>query len=199
MENTFQSQNTEQKKSGFLKRNWFLILLAFAATVIVLAKIFLTKPQETVQAPTTPPAPTWNEITPGTTTIEQVRQKLGEPKTVVPEGDYLKFLYPSQSDGPEHEVLFSGTSAVLIKDRILGNGNIASFRQKYGPSEREFWGEHKSVGFKTYVWAARGIVVVAHENSGLIYESWYFTPQTMEQFLVVWGKDLTVDFSPDGY
>lgn len=199
MENTIQSQNIKQKKPNFFKRNWLLILLAFMATIVVLAKIFLTKPQETVQTPTPPPTPSWNEITPGNTTTEQVRQRLGDPKTVVPEGDYLKFLYPSQSDGPEHEIFLEGTTVALVKDRILGNGNIASFRQKYGLSEKEFWGEHKSVGFKTYVWAMRGVVVVAHTDSGLIYESWYFKPQTMEQFLATWGKDLSVEFSPDGY
>lgn len=196
MENTFQP--VAQKRPSFLQRNWFIILLAFIATIIVLAKIFLTKPQEEVVGPPPPSAPSWNEVTPGTTTSEEVKQKLGEPETAVPEGDYLKFLYPRQGGGPKHEVILEGTTVALIKDRVL-DGNISAFRQKYGLPENEFWGEHKTVGFKTYVWPKNGIAVVAGAEEGIIYEVWYFQPMTMDQFLASWGKGLSVEFVPEGY
>lgn len=187
------------KKQSFLKRSWFVILLAFIATIIVLAKIFLAKPQEKVAVPTPQPAPVWNELMPGTTTSEEVKQKLGEPESVIPENNNLKFLYPRQGGGPEHEIILEETTVALVKDRILGEGNITSFRQRYGKEDAEFWGEHKTVGFKTYVWPTKGVAVVAHSDTGSIYEAWYFKPIIMEQFLTTWGQDLSTEFSQDGY
>lgn len=185
---------------AFLKKHWFLILLAFIATLVVLAKIFLTK-EKKVEAPPpyNKPLVEWNGVVPGQTNNEQVKEKLGEPETALPaEGDNIKFLYPRQGGGPEHEVIFEGATVALIKDRVL-DGNISSFHKKYGPPEADFWGEHQKSGFKTYIWASKGVAVIAHSEEGLIYEVWYFQPMPLQQFLATWGRNLSSEPSEGGY
>lgn len=194
-------QDTVQiaKKKGFIGRYWLIIMLAFAATVIIFAKIFLTKPKSEVVPIPSPSPVSWNQVTPGFSTPEQVKQILGDPESVLPHETGVRFLYPRQGGGPEHEVIIGETSVLFIKDRVLGEGNISSFKQKYGTPEAEYFGEHAGAGFKTYLWTTKGVSVIASLNSGLIFEAWYFEPQQLSDFLKTWGKNLKLEYIPQGY
>lgn len=180
------------------KKYFFFFALAFIATVLAVFKF--SSPS---QNPTPSPAPpsiqpvTWNGITPGKTTVEQIKTIPGAEEKQNPNGQTL-ITIPRKEQGLPHEIIIYNNTVGLIKDRVL-SGNISSFIQKFGPFEGEYWGEHQEVGFKTYVFAQGGLAVVANKEDGSVFEVWYFQPMDLANFLASWGKDLNVQKPNKGY
>lgn len=178
---------------SLIKKYWLFALLAFVATILFAAKLFLPAPQEVKPIPApVPSAPSWNGITPGQTTTQKLPELIGTPEPKETVNDQTTYDVQRQGGGPPHEIITQDGTVGLVKDRVL-SGNISLFKQKYGAPEGEYWGEHQSVGFKTYVWPKNGIAAVAHAVDGSLYEVWYFQPTTLQAFLSTWGKGLTTE------
>lgn len=195
-EQAVSNQVAEKKKSlNPIRKYWLLVFLAFLATVLLVIKLFFgAKPE----APTTTTVPqaTWKGVTPGRSTPADVYKTLGEPKSTADNNSRLFYL--REGGGPPHEVFLQENTVGLIKERSLA-GNLADFKKRYGAPEGEFFGPNKGVGYKMYVWAKNGVAVNAHQLDGGIFEVWYFSPTTLQQFLSTWGKDLTIEETHQGY
>lgn len=186
-----------QKKDNLLKRYWFVILLAFIATILAIVKLILLpegKPQEIPKQA----QESWQGIVAGKSTKQDVLKALGEPASTTADGSVL--FYEKPNSKRYHEVHLQGQIVTLTKDMTIG-GYLSDYKKRYGESEGEFFGPHKGVGYKLYVFAQSGVAVVAHLTDGEILETWRFPSMSIQQFLSTWGEreSLSETEEPVGY
>lgn len=179
----------------FIRKYWLFIILAAIAFLIVAIKVTVPpQPQPTPQE-VTPQQPTktaiWQGIVPGQTTIEQLAQIAKLKGYDLKSVSKNQITIESELGGPPHEVTIQGQVVGLIKQQVFGEEKLDTFITQYSQPEGEFWGPHQEAGFKTYVFPKNGFAVVAGPEEGLVAEVWYFTPNTLERFLITWGKELT--------
>lgn len=173
---------------SFLKKYWFFVLLGFIATILIVVNIFIPKESKKDTTPT--PVESYKGITPGKTTTQELNGILGAPDPKQSDFSNNMLAYPREGGGPNHQVYADGNTVEFFKQQAL-EGNLSTYTNKHGLYEGEFYGDYQESGFKTYVWATKGIAVVASINNGYLFEVWYFKPSTMEDFLSKWGKNLT--------
>ncbi|HBL52191.1 MAG: hypothetical protein A3D24_00525 [Candidatus Blackburnbacteria bacterium RIFCSPHIGHO2_02_FULL_39_13] len=177
----------------FIKKHFVIISLAFVASILVAIKILVPAPTTVSSTPSPiPKAQSWNGVVPGQTTIQNLPESIGKSEATLNQNGQTTYEVERKGGGPPHEVITQNNTVELVKDRVL-SGNISTFKNNYGEPEGEYFGEHQSVGFKTYVWAKDGVAVVAHEKEGVIFEVWYFQPTTLQVFLSTWGKGLSIE------
>lgn len=192
--NTEQTTEELQKRESVFKKYWFVILLAFVATILIVIKLVFTNAPQQPTAPTQGQA-TWKGITPGKSTVDAVYKSLGEPKSTSSDGSQLFYL--REGGGPPHIVVLQGNTVGFVKEEAIA-GNLTDIKKKYGEPEGEYFGPNKSVGFKMYIYSKYGFAVNAHSENGRILEIWYFAPTSLSQFLATWGKDLSTQ-ETNGY
>lgn len=175
----------------FFKKYWFIIVLGFIATILVIVNLFIPKQKQTVSEPTQPSsAETFKGITPGKTSVEDLSKVLGAPDPKLSDFSKNMLVYTREGGGPGHEAVVNGNTVEFFKQQAL-QGNVSDYVEKYGKFEGEYYGEYQESGFKTYVWPNKGLAAVASINNGYLFEVWYFKPTTLDDFLKTWGKDLT--------
>lgn len=174
---------------GFLKKNTLIILLAFLATVLVVLRIFVV-PQE---GPRSPTGPSWKGIVPGETKEGGLASALGEPESISQDGQQTTLSFESES-GPPDRIVSENNTVGIVKTHYFEGRGLDSFLEEYGKPDGEFWGEYKTVGFKTYVFLKKGVALVANPNGGAVVQIWYFKPTTMAEFLSKWGQELSLEF-----
>lgn len=187
---------TNNQKPGVFKRYWFVVMLAFIATILGIVKILFLQ-DEPAKTPTTSQE-SWNGITPGKSTKQDVLSTLGEPLSQTPDGSTLFYAIPNSEQ--YHEVFLEGQKIDLVKNKEIA-GNLSDYKKKYGETEGEYFGPHKGVGYKVYVYASKGVALTAHQSDGGILEIWYFSPMTVQQFFAKWSQqeDLSVEEKSGGY
>jgi len=171
-----------------IKRYWYFAVLGFLVVVLGVSKILFK-----TTAPIIIPENSWQGITPGTTTTEDLKKQLGEPlKTTQINGKNV-YLYPSDTENWENEVTVTDEQKVETIKRYFPSKeeNYTSFINQYGPYDYEFFGPSYQAGFSVFVFLNKGVVVVANKESDLVLEVWYFQPTTLEEFLSLLGKDLS--------
>lgn len=173
----------------FLKKNALIVLLAFLATILLVLRVFIA-PQE---KPRPPVGISWRGIVPGETQELELKSKLGEPENVSKQGSQTVFSFGSET-GPAERIISENNTVGIIKTHYFEGRSLDSFLEENGKPDGEFWGEYKTVGFKTYVFLKNGIALVANPNSGIVVQVWYFKPTTMTEFLSRWGQELNTEF-----
>ncbi len=160
----------------------------------LLLGIYLLLPgikQEPAPSPT-PQTQSWNGVTPGQTNINDLVNILGEPKEKRQQGQNIVFGYPTQSESLSDEVFISGNIVGLVKEQILDDTrSLASYKEAFGEPEGTFYGPYAQSGFLLYVFASKGVAVLAHQNEGLIFEVWRFSPTSVNEFFTLWGSGLS--------
>lgn len=178
---------------GFLKKYWIFVLLALIATLLVSLNFYLTKgpPKEAVL-----PVPSWRGIVPGETSADTLYKNLGTPQSQKQVGDQTLLEYPRPGLARPNEVVVENNTVGLVREKVSGK-KLGDFKTQYGEPEGEYWGPEKEAGFKLFVYPQTGIALVASLGDGAILEIWYFKPTTLDQFLSVWGKDLTLEYAKE--
>ena len=185
-----------------MKTYWFFIILSAIAFSLGGIYLFFGKEKRVEVTPTPNSLPlaspqSWKGITPGQTQQQEVLSLLGQPEKTQVEKDRVVFSYPTQRQGIDNEVFFEKDRVGLIKEQIIDDqGSLPSFIQKFGEPEVKLFGPYASSGFLVYVFAASGIALVAHPDGGIVFETWYFTPMTLEEFRAKWGQELSETQSP---
>lgn len=133
----------------------------------------------------TPPGVPWqNNIYAGTTTRSELESTLGKPKEIKEVDNNQVYLYPSNDEFRNHQILFSDDKITLIKEQVLGDekGKLQDYVSKYGQPQALVYGRHGSIA-PGHFWGNIGILVFANEAQGGIAEIWYFPPSTLADFL----------------
>lgn len=181
------------------KKYWLIVLLAFIATILVIINFFITNKNNGQKTPvqTAVPSVSWKGVVPGQTNKDQLVKLLGTPDPAYSNPTNNTYAYPREQ-GPPNLVFLDGDKVGLIKEMVT-SGNLSQYIQKYGKPEGEYWGENQESGFKIYIFSKSGLAVMAHQKEGLVVEIWYFQPTTLENFLAIWGRDLSLEEKPQGY
>ncbi len=181
----------------FYKKYWVIILLAFIATSLLIIKLVFIK-EPTQAPPQTQQVEVYKGVIPGKTTAKDLSAIFGAPDPK--ESDFANntLVYPRKEGGPPDEAIMDDNQTLaLMKERSL-SGNLNDYVNKYGTPEKEYFGEHATTGYKTYVWATKGLAVVAGSADGIIYEVWYFAPTTLEDFKLKFGQRLSEQLDVKG-
>lgn len=175
---------------AFIKSHWLLILLAMIA--FLLLGIYLLLPSIAPKPAPSPSPQTWNGITPNLTNVNELVSLLGEPTGKRQEGQSAVFSYPTQSESLSNEVFVSNNVVGLIKEQIIDDTKgLAYYKETFGEPEATFYGPYAQSGFLLYVFASKGIAVLAHQYEGLVFEVWRFSPMTVGEFKALWGQGLS--------
>lgn len=176
----------------FLRKYFIFIFLAFVATALFIIKVFLFEQGKSLIGPEVS-SPSWKNITPGKTTINETENILGAPVSLEKAGTSIVLKYETGVGGPPHTVVVENQIVGLIKERFSGSETLDDLRKQYGNPDGEFWGPYKEVGFKLFVFSSRGVAVLASRLDGVVLEVWYFEPITLDGFLKKWGAGLETE------
>lgn len=182
---------------SFFKKHWLFVVLAALAFALLGIFLFAQERGGEVTPSPTPisQSPSWNGITPGQTSQEEVTQKLGQPTQTRVENSNTVFLYPSESKIRNNEVFFTGTTASLIKEQVTSSGvTLSSYLDTYGAPDALLYGPHATAGFALHVFSSRGVAALANPTDGTVLEVWYFTPMGFEQFQGLWGQGFSTSY-----
>lgn len=143
----------------------------------------------------------WQELTPGRSSINDVRKKLGDPQNVVSYGGYSVLEYDSSFPTMPNEVAVDDDNQIIfIKEHLTYDENhkIDQYLAQYQESDLELYAPMVSEAVKAYVFLEEGLVVISHLQNGAVEQKWYFVPTDKQTFIKSWEKELTqVQKGPD--
>ena len=134
----------------------------------------------------------WQEISPGNNSGDEVRQQLGEPKNIVQYDSYSVLEYESPYDTMPNEVAVDKNNLVIfIKEFLLYDENhiFNQYLEKYEQADLELYAPMISEAVKAHVFLDEGLVIIAHLQ-GTVEQKWYFIPTDEQTFLKSWEKEL---------
>lgn len=177
---------------SFIKSSWLFIVLAVIAFLLIGLSLFF--PEQKSQPSPTPKtqAQSWNKITPGKTSFDEVKEKLGEPIETRQRQSQTILFYPSESESLNHEVVISQNTVGFIKEQVIGDTRKLSYYvNQFGEPKAKLYGPYAASGYLLNIFPENGIAILAHADHGLVFENWYFEPTTLEDFLQKWGQGLS--------
>lgn len=137
--------------------------------------------------------PSWQGLKPGITSKQDVIKKLGEPieKREIPYGS--AYIYPSDFEVFPNVVIFDKeekAKTFLVSVPLDEPIKFSDLVEKYGQPEKEMY---NSIAWntKTYIFAKRGLVVVANKEVDQVFQIQYLEPTTVEKYLEEWGPNLS--------
>lgn len=169
-----------------LKRYWFVpILVGVLILTIVLRYMTPKRVEKPVQTNT------FNGVTPGFSTKEEVFQTLGQPLDTKRTEFGEKLEYDSGYPAFPTEFSFQQNTLVLVKERIPPEKSLqyASFLQSLGREEAIAYSADWGQFFPFYIYASKGIAIAKHSD-GNILEIWRFPATTINEFFASWGQGL---------
>ncbi len=187
-----------------------LILLVFITVLLIVG--FILRSTSYYNSPELTPAPpvireddeeqthlmnTWNNITPGVSNINEDLY-LGEFLLTIEYSDvYNKSTYSYGGIARPVEIYFhkdiGRIDRVVVPSIDTYNNHLQELvsENNLGMPDIEFYvGEFEQ---KLYVFLDEGIAFNAGETSGGVFETFYFTPTTRENFIELWGQSLTLE------
>lgn len=170
------------KMLSFLKKYFIFILLAFVVAALLLIKLLPKRPTSLIPTPSA--TPSWQGITPGKTTADELRSQLGQPQEISDK----TYLYPSTNQFRPNEVVLKDDRVSLIKEKIIGKEKVFSdFTIKFGEPEAVLYGPDSPAGFYLHLFLKNGLAVLANSEGGTVLEVWYFSPTSLSEFITEWG------------
>lgn len=175
---------------SFWKQYWYVAAGIVVFVLLIVAQIFrVLTPKE---VPTQ--QNTWNGITPGYSSLDQLVEQMGEPLSSEQSSQGTTVYYKSEFPTLPNTVVADSTGTIqFIKEYIPYDENhvLAQYVQKYGQYDLELFDEQTGGSTKAYVFLDEGLVVLAHISGNAVEQKWYFTPTTEQNFLQSWGDSLT--------
>jgi hypothetical protein len=162
------------------------IALIIFAGVSLFCMVFLVF---SVKKGAPPPAPTpstlttasWNTLTPGVSSQQDVINKLGKPKST--NGRTLSF--GSQNPNIDNQVFIENGVASFFKEIVSPTEKITSDKitSEYGTAQNVLYGPDSASGFYLFVYPANGVAYLGNPNTKDVIEIWYFKPTTIDDFI----------------
>jgi outer membrane protein assembly factor BamE (lipoprotein component of BamABCDE complex) len=176
-----------KKIPAAIKKYWFIPLVSIAA-IVYLASILIKSPPPTISPTPVTKTATFDSLTPGISTQDQVNTDLGKPVNTKTTDGQTVFDYKSTSQNRFHQVTFTNGVATLIKEVVTSTDNIKSdfVTNNYGVAPYMFYNNNANNAFNLYIYPSNGIAYLGHTD-GTILEIWYFQPTTIDDFTKNWG------------
>jgi hypothetical protein len=185
---------------NFIKshKKLMFFLGAFVFFILFLIIVFLPKnPRNILPSQTISPAG-FVGIKPGETTKSDVVNSLGKASTEVkiPGGTIDDFK--SASVNRTHEITFDSKNIVQIAKQVITAQDKKSpidIQNTYGQPQNVLYGPDFVNGVNLYVYPEKGAAMLANVRSNTLFEIWYFSPTTLENFIKNFGSGYSSDAS----
>jgi len=165
-----------------MKRKLFLLIIFFA--ILLLGFNYLQK--RNFKPPVTDASKqiSWRNISPGQSTVDEL-EKLGVPVKREKIGKQEILYYPSDNQFYFKEVNVKENVVVFIRIQLFSKEgrSLKDKIEDFGPSYTVLYGPNTNSGILLYMYPDKGIAFLANEMGDLIFETWYFSPATLEEFL----------------
>lgn len=178
----------------FIKRKKIILIvfISIASVVFIFVKINNNKQKDNgIEILTTSPTnkiASFNEISPGKTSIEKINELLGYPLESTRSGDLDISDYKTSNQYRRHRVYSKDGLAELIIEEIIDSSKTTDdIRKVYGIAPEILYEKTPLSTFNLYIYPNNGIAYLGHQD-GTILEIWYFVPTTIEDFITKWGS-----------
>lgn len=161
------------------------VFVAFVIFIIFLAVIFAPRSNQNGSGSQLPSVLGFFGIKPGETKKSDVVAKLGQPVSETKRTNTTIDEFKSASLNRTHEIIFDTSNIVRISKQVITAGDrttVSDIVKVYGESKNILYGDDSVNGVNLYVYPDKGIAMLANLNSNTLFEVWYFTPTTMDQF-----------------
>jgi hypothetical protein len=202
----FKSLTKKQKAIAIL-----IGIIIFAGTITLIMSISQKiKPDDLIQKiedvtqPTSTPkplashGPSWNSITPGISSKENIKNQLGEP-IKESKGDFETLLtYQSSSATRSHKIYLENQKTIMTKEIVTKTDNkkVGNITEEYGEPPRVLYGSESINGYNLYIYPEEGIAFIGNTKSGTLLEIWYFIPSTFSNFKSKWAVGYSSRYIP---
>lgn len=180
----------------FVQRRFLWLSLAYFLVALVQCT------PEATQIPSDKNAPSWQSITPGQTTLEELKEILGEPDSIVELGKLglsLAYKDVSRSTPDDFLIDFSCDCVVHIRINMLARYHdpaitLAEMLEKYGEPEAVTLANYPG-GAIAFVYAKQGIQVISQgalpedADTAAVLAIEYFIPMSLDEYMQTWGAD----------
>lgn len=152
----------------------------------------------------------WENVKPGQTTYEEVKDQFNGFKERVVENNLIEYRYQDKEnmDGQYREVIITAdknNTVQFIDLRIhpLKYADLSFYENKYNLGQPDIKMDIIDLDtYKAYVYLNKGLMLYVYEESDskvitpkLVRNEIYFTPMSETQFMKLWGNDnLTEEF-----
>ena len=150
------------------------------------------KPNDKESLPPKSNQANYQSLTPGTSTKEDVLDKLGKPVAEEENGGILN--YSSSSSERPHQVVLEENNIKLIKEIVTlrDEKKTIDIQNVYGKPKNVLYGDRSSAGFHLFIYPENGIAYIGQAESGLLLEVWYFPPTTFELFKTTYASEYSL-------
>src|SRR3989344_4189570 len=164
---------------NFISKNKLLVILLIILIISFILNLLLKKSPEKKEGLTPKQnQATYQSLVPGTSTKEDVLNKLGEPAK---EEEAGLIEFKSSSSERLHQVTLEGNIVKLIKETVTlkDEKKINDIQKEFGKPRNVLYGDRSSAGFHLFVYPDKGIAYIGQPESDLLLEVWYFPPTTL--------------------
>ncbi len=187
-----QNMNQFSNQPSKTDRNWLIIFIVVAVTIIISSMTFNIATKEVVPTQVN----TQKEATPGFEFTQSIQNNFGTPLEVKKTEFGTEYSYKSEFPTHNTKVVVSDQNIVLfVSERLSFNQNhtLKSYITEFGQPQLVLSYVKISDSVKANVFLNAGLVVFAHIKDGTVQAIWSFEPTTEDKFMSSWGKELTVE------
>lgn len=176
-------------------KNIFKFLSTYKVAIGCISFIFLViwgnyLLQKQANNPQITPGASFQSLTPGISTRNDVESKLGNPVSINNKGSQTLAEYDDSNDARNHEVVYEANTPIFIKE-IVSFGEekkIETIKNEFGDATFVLYGPDSAVGFFLFAYPEKGIAYIGNPNTGDILEVWYYPSTTYQTFKNLWAR-----------
>jgi len=179
----------------FFSKTKLILIIVIIAFVVLSYFLYINRRAAPPTPPAAPPQQSvWKGIVPGTSTEEEVKQKLGTPKS---EGENL-LEFESTSPTRNHTVSLEESVVGLIKEVVSyrDTTKVSDLRAQYGETSDVLYGPDAENGYYLFVYSEKGVAYLGNPATETLLEIWYFPATTFEDFVNRWAASYSRTLSP---
>jgi len=166
----------------FIKKYWFLIVLAFLVTILAALKIAVRNIPPSTEPPVILPSPAPEILLPTPTLI------IYPPLTSVSDSSPWSKTWPTQAIISKDNPQLIMTKEFYPQDRR----GYLEYVRKYGSPDSVLYGPDASAGFYLFVFLKKGVAVLASPQTEVVLEVWRFPPVNLNLFIESFGDGLSL-------
>lgn len=167
-----------------------LIIISIICIIFVSYLLIFKKNKQNINNPINETGLAYNNLLPGKSTINDIKNTLGTPKKESSNGSTTTLEYNSTNPNFNNQILLDSGTLDVVKQIVSSKDNISisELNQKYGNYEDVLYKSSSYNGFNLYIYPSKGLAYIGHQGSGIVLEIWYFKPMSFETFKSTLGK-----------
>jgi len=168
-----------------------LIILVLFSFFLYLINLYLIK-QNTQYFP-------WNNIQPNTTTLDEVKNKLGDPISTKTNGSQVEYGYKSSYPSFPNQVVGESNKVKFVREWVPIDPPklITEYTQTLG--EPEYTTNAIDEGFIMYAYPSKGVAIDFHNTTKEVFHILHFQRMSTQQFIQEYQQFLSSENSQGAF